>query len=549
MNDIQLLQEYAGRSSEDAFGTLVCRHIDLVYSTAMRQVGNHHAAEEITQTVFLLLARKARTFDARTVLPVWLFRAARLSATNYLRAEIRRSRREQEVYMQNDVHNDPERMWQEVAPLLNDAIAGLRETERQAIVLRFLKGKDYKELAAALGTTEPAAQMRVSRALEKLRKLFAKRGVVVPSVVLSGLLAANATQAAPAGLASTVATAAIHGAALTGSQLTLLEGALKFMAWTKFKIAVGAGAVVLLACQYHQNTRQAEQLTAAQQVLRSGGEAGAGQESRIRDLQEQTSALANSAREQEQELARLRARRKADTSKAAAQASVPTTLLSAALDDPVAREALLGEFVDSARRHWQPLVQQLKLSPDAAAKLYQIGGDWFMKNAETISTFTEGKITAEAAVQSAADTEQSARNRLHALLSGDGMSKFDECNQTFPARALDDQFNQQLGFFHLDAQQRAKLRALINAQPYEVTAGLAGDFSVSQMVNPDEMERCLSEQKQANQSLLQGAAQFLQPDKVDALQLMQQFNEAQQRRSILRALRKMPINSHVAPTL
>ena len=118
MDDSQLLREYAGRRSEEAFATLVSRHIDLVYSTAVRQVGNHHAAEEITQTVFLLLARKARALDARTVVPVWLFRAARLTAANYLRAEIRRGRRELEAYMQSDQHNEPARLWQEVAPLL-----------------------------------------------------------------------------------------------------------------------------------------------------------------------------------------------------------------------------------------------------------------------------------------------------------------------------------------------------------------------------------------------------------------------------------------------
>jgi RNA polymerase sigma factor (sigma-70 family) len=550
MDDIQLLREYAEWRSEAAFATLVSRHIDLVYSSAMRQVGNHHAAEEITQSVFLLLARKAGALDARTVVPVWLFRTARLTAANYLRAEIRRTRRELEAYMQSNQHNDSDQLWHELAPLLNDAVAGLRETDREAIVLRFLKGKDYKELAAALGTTEPAAQMRVSRALEKLRRLFAKQGVVVPTAALAGLLAANATQAAPAGMAATVATAAIHGAALTASHLTLLQAALKFMAWTKFKIAVGVGVVVLFAYQHRQNALLAEQIAAGTRALRSGAETAAVQESRIRELQGQTSAIANSGREQQQELARLRARRKTNASPAAAQAGIaPTTVLSAALEDPFTREAMLSEFTDTARRRWRPLVEQLKLSADAAAKLYQIGSDWCLKNVETIAAFTAEKITANAAVETATEAEQDARNELRALLGDDAMSKFDACNRTFPARALDDQFNQQLGFFHLDDQQRSRLRDLINSQPYEVAAGLAGDLSVSQMVNLDEMNRCLTEQKQANQSILQDAAEFLQPDQVDALRQMQQFNESQQQRSILRFLRKLRIDPHTAPML
>src|SRR6266481_6271590 len=184
LDDMELLREYALRNSEEAFATLVSRHIDLVYSAALRQVGNHHQAEEITQAVFVILARKARSISPGTILPGWLFRTARLSAANHLRAEIRRTRREQEAYMQSNPSDNSDELWQQMAPALNDVIDSLREKDRNAIVLRFLKGKDYKEVAAALGGTEEAAQMRVSRTLEKLRKLFAKRGVVLSAVML-----------------------------------------------------------------------------------------------------------------------------------------------------------------------------------------------------------------------------------------------------------------------------------------------------------------------------------------------------------------------------
>jgi RNA polymerase sigma factor (sigma-70 family) len=99
MDDMALLQEYALRNSEEAFATLVSRHIDLVYSAALRHVGNHHQAQEITQAVFVILARKARSLSPKTVLPGWLFQTARLTAANHLRSEIRRARREQEAYM------------------------------------------------------------------------------------------------------------------------------------------------------------------------------------------------------------------------------------------------------------------------------------------------------------------------------------------------------------------------------------------------------------------------------------------------------------------
>src|SRR5262245_17074680 len=98
LDDIELLREYASHRSEQAFAALVSRHIDLVHSAALRHIGNHHQAEEITQAVFIILARKAGSLSARTVLPGWLFQTTRLTAANYLRTEIRRARREQEAF-------------------------------------------------------------------------------------------------------------------------------------------------------------------------------------------------------------------------------------------------------------------------------------------------------------------------------------------------------------------------------------------------------------------------------------------------------------------
>src|SRR5436190_11224616 len=117
MSDSELLREYGLRQSETAFATLVSRHIDLVYSAAMRRVGNHHQAEEITQAVFVVLARKAGSLRAGTVLPGWLFQTTRLTAANYLRTEIRRARREQEAFMQSNSEESAPDPWQQLAPL------------------------------------------------------------------------------------------------------------------------------------------------------------------------------------------------------------------------------------------------------------------------------------------------------------------------------------------------------------------------------------------------------------------------------------------------
>jgi RNA polymerase sigma factor (sigma-70 family) len=541
MDDNELLREYALHKSEQAFATLVARHIDLVYSVAFRHIANHHQAEEITQAVFVILARKAPTLSPSTILSGWLFRTTRLTAANYLRAEIRRTRREQDAFMQSNLNEDRGDLWRDVAPMLNDAISGLRERDRNAIVLRFFQDNDYKTMAAVLGGTEEAAQMRVSRALEKLRKLFAKRGVVLTTTALGGLMAAHGIQAAPLGLAASVTIGALQGAALTVSTAALAEGTLKLMAWTKLKFAAGATLVLLLAYQYHHNTVQSQHLTAAQEALLAGKNTAAAQDSRIAELEHQATAIVETRREQEQALAQLQARRgaAAGTQTKAAAVRVPTTLLSAAIANPVARESLRDQLLGNARNRWEPVVKELKLQPDDAEKLYQFAADSGMSNVEALVAFTEGKITAEAAVQIGAQADQDAKNQVRSLVAQEGLAKWDECSRSFPARSLGDQFDRQLGFFGLKADQRQQLRDLFASVSDEVAQGLAGDFTVRQLVYPEELDRRFAQEKETNQRILEQAATFLEPNSVDALALMQAFNLSAHQRTALQVLRKL----------
>ncbi len=247
MDDIELLKEYAHHNSQEAFAALVARHLNLVYSVARRHVSNPQQAEEITQAVFIILAKKAGSLRRETALSGWLYHTARLTAANHLRAEIRRTRREQEAYMQSLPTETESDAWTQIAPLLDEAMAGLGEKDRNAIVLRFFDGQHLKEVAAGLGTSEEAAKMRVSRAVEKLRRFFTQRGIVLSATVIAGAVSAHSVQAAPIGLATTVTVAAVNGATVTASTLTLVKGALNIMAWTKAKTAVVAGAAIILA--------------------------------------------------------------------------------------------------------------------------------------------------------------------------------------------------------------------------------------------------------------------------------------------------------------
>jgi RNA polymerase sigma factor (sigma-70 family) len=249
MGDMELLRNYDRQSSEDAFAELVHRHINLVYSVALRHVSNTAQAEEITQVVFVILARKASSLRPDTILEGWLYETTRLTALSFLRGERRRQFREQEAYMQSTLDESEEAsIWNQMSPLLDEAMSRLGKKDRDALVLRFFKGMNLDAVAGAMNTTEAAAQSRVHRATEKLRRFFTKRGVIVSAAILTASISSNSIQAAPVALAKSVtAMAIVKGSAATASTLTLIKGTLKIMAWTKMKTGIVAAAILVLA--------------------------------------------------------------------------------------------------------------------------------------------------------------------------------------------------------------------------------------------------------------------------------------------------------------
>ena len=247
LGDHELLVQYARSESEAAFTALVARYVNLVYSAALRFTGNPHHAEEITQAVFIILARKAGSLGRGTVLSGWLYQTARLTAANFVKGEIRRQRREQEAYMQSTLTEPDTAAWEQIAPLLDEAMGCLGETDRNAVVLRFFENKTAEEAGALLKLNTAAAHKRVNRALEKLRKFFINRGVTLPATLIAGAVAANSVQAAPAGLVVTVTAAAAKGALISATITTLVKGTMKTMAWLQLKFAAGVGVAALLA--------------------------------------------------------------------------------------------------------------------------------------------------------------------------------------------------------------------------------------------------------------------------------------------------------------
>jgi uncharacterized protein (TIGR03435 family) len=253
LDDLTLLREYAARQSEAAFAELVSRRVGFVYSAALRQVRDPHLAEEITQAVFIILAQKAGKISDKTIFAGWLFKTTRYTAITQTRDRVKHSLRkaaiEKEFQMQTELQSTAtDETWNQMSPLLDEALASLGETDRQAVLLRFFENKSLAEVGSRLGTGEDTARKRVTRALEKLHHYFTKRGVNSTTAIIAGAISANSVQAAPVALAKSVTAVALaKGAAASGSTLTLIKGALKIMAWTKAKTAIVVGIAAVLA--------------------------------------------------------------------------------------------------------------------------------------------------------------------------------------------------------------------------------------------------------------------------------------------------------------
>jgi len=309
--DLELLARYATRQAEDAFAELVRRHLNLVYSAALRQVRSPQLAEEVAQSAFVDLARNAARLRPDTILTAWLYQVTRRTAIDVVRREASRQLREQ-IATEMNAMNATAADWTHIEPLLDEAMHALDETDRAAVLLRYFENKSLREVGQALGASENAAQKRLSRAIESLREFFAKRGVTVGASGLLVVLTANAVQAAPVGLAVTVSTtAALAGATIATTSIGTATKAIALTTLHKSFVAAALVAAVGTAIYEAHQISVAYDLNASLQQQQSTLTDQIGQLIRERDtavrgltaVGDETSRLDQSTRE----LLRLRA--------------------------------------------------------------------------------------------------------------------------------------------------------------------------------------------------------------------------------------------------
>ncbi len=466
--DADLLRQYADARSEAAFAEIVRRHLDGVYSSALRRVGGDaHLAKDIAQAVFIALARQSRALVDHPFLTAWLYTTTRNEAASTVRRERRRKTREAVASAMNETDNSPSAQsaadWTRLSPILDDTIDQLSEPDRTAILLRFIAQKPFAEIGAQLRLTEDAARMRVDRALDKLRTHLARRGLTSTSAALAVVLNNHAIASAPAAVVSGVTAAAIATPALSAA-----ASIVTFMSTTKATLTLAALACMLAGgLAIHQIDKNHEQQTAL-----------AKEKNRHAVLLANHQALENE----------IAARAKALSAPPVAAPSPQTPSPAPAAtppDDPRAngleflsrhpgvKQGLLERSRATIKFTWDPFFKSAGLTPDQIEQFIQIMGEW--------SWYGPGALPGEKPmilpVGNTLDPNEGEK-RLREILGEELYQKRVEFARTNPSRNFTLSIASALAFSDepLTSQQAASLTPIIAASKAPKSASRATNF-------------------------------------------------------------------------
>jgi RNA polymerase sigma factor (sigma-70 family) len=517
-SDLELLKEYARDGVESAFAEIVRRHVNLVYSAALRQVRSPQLAEEVAQSVFIDLARNAKRLAPDTILTAWLYQVTRRTAIDVVRRESRRQLREQ-IATEMNAMNATAEDWTHIEPLLDEAMEALDATDRTAVLLRYFENQTFREVGEKLGTTDDAAQKRVSRAVERLREFFSKRGVAVGASGLAAVISANAVQAAPAGLALTISTiGATSAVAATTATVT------KVIAMTTLQKTVIATAIVVAAGAGIYQARHTSQLRHANEVLEEKRADLALQVDSLQREREDTSnrlALASaSAPKPEQkssEVLKLRGQVGAlQQTVSDMSATNARSGLAKMMSDPAMRDYIHQVQAKMIKERYEPLMRELKVTPENAEKFTQAIGEIWAKGTDAASG-GGGETT----MQNVKEAVQKANQELQSLLGDEGFARYNEYNMEIPARTTIKLLDGRLGDNQLTDNQTAQLIKVVMTEPFELTHGISGDWDNAYFGSQSDFDEHMQKVQESQQRILQQASSFLNSNQLSTLQNIQ----------------------------
>jgi RNA polymerase sigma factor (sigma-70 family) len=532
--DEQLLGQYTRDRSEAAFGELVRRHIDLVFSAALRVVGgDSHLAQDVTQIVFTDLASKAWGLPAGVVLPGWLHRHTCFTAAKAVRTERRRQAREKTAMEMNtlDDHTGPD--WESLAPHLDEGLNELSAADRDAIVLRFLRQQDFRSVGAALGVSEDTAQKRVSRALEKLRGVLSRRGIALSAAAIGSLMAAEAVKAAPVGLAVSVTTTSLAAATTAGTGISL--ALMKVMAMTKLQMTI-AGVVLVaavttpLVLQQQTLNRMRDETAQLRQENESLQSQSAQLAALITDnqrLSNQVAQVAVAAKprpEQTGELLRLRNQvtRLQTDAKANPKSS---NSMADMLKSPEMKEMMKSTFALMTEKTYAKFFTTANLSPEQTTALKDLLVNRQLAGLDAGVSMMAGEndpAKRQEQAEQVKNTTAAVDEQIKQLLGPEAYARFQDYDKTQPERMTIGSFKDESPAGTLSSTQEEQLVAAMKEErenfkfaiDMKAQASATGDYAA--VFTPEKMQQYGQELDRLNQRYLARAKDVLSPEQLDA---------------------------------
>jgi RNA polymerase sigma factor (sigma-70 family) len=527
----ELLREYVKEGSESAFRELVSRYVDLVYSAAVRLMdGDTHLAQDVTQIVFVDLARMARTLSPDVMLGGWLHRHTCFVASKTLRTERRRQIRERIAMEMNALGDHNEANLAMVAPLIDEAVNQLGAADRQAILLRFFEQRDFRTVGDAMGSNEEAARKRVNRALEKLQSFLKRRGVVLSSTGLAAALGGGVVSAAPAGLGSAIAGTALLSSAAGTTAFTFLN----FITMTKLQAGITGAIALALAIPLVMQHKSQTKLLAENEVLRQEAAKVSTLKAENERLTKMVAQVSNAPRQntdQVKELMKLRGevgRMRQENAVEAANKTNGPSPLSGLTATPEMQRLIRDQQKMGLTAIYRDLSKSAKLSKEQSDKLNDLLADNVMTNLHNVSTVLHDHKTPAEMNQVFADQEAALQQSVQSLLGNEGFDQYQEYNRNLISHLTSEQFKGMLSGD--DATKKSQAEQLYKVMQDETRqaltrAGLDPDYQLVPTLNfrnfasPEEADKNLALLDGVYGNVAEKAKAFLSPDEA------QKFNE------------------------